>query len=56
MKYIKVNKVKPVRQTDYVRMLGEVLKTIEVEETPKPMREDLAKVLPVRTKAKRGAE
>jgi hypothetical protein len=54
MKYIKVNKVKPVRQTDYVKMLGEVLKTIEPEY--KPTREDLTKVLPVRTKAKRGAE
>ena len=54
MRYVKVHKVKPMSQVEYLKILGEVLKTIEPEY--KQSREDLAKVLPVRTNPKRGAE
>ena len=54
MRYIKVHKVKPMSQVEYLRILGEVLKTIEPEH--KQSREDLTRVLPIRTDAKRGAE
>jgi len=56
MRYVKVHKVKPMSQVEYLRILGEVLKTIEPEHPYKQSREDLTKVLPVRTNAKRGAE
>jgi hypothetical protein len=54
MRYVKVHKVKPMSQVEYLKILGEVLKTIEPEN--KQAREDLAKFLPVRTNPKRGAE
>lgn len=52
MRYIKVNKVKPMSQVEYLKILGEVLKTIEPEH--KQPREDLSKVLPIRANAKQG--
>ena len=33
MRHIKVNKVKPVRQVDYLQMLGEAMKFARVDES-----------------------
>ena len=46
MKYLKVNKVKPVKQTDYLQMLDEAMKYAKVQES-KPML--AVKELPIRT-------
>ena len=47
-KYLKVDRLsKPIRQTDYLQMLGEVMKAIKVEES-KPVLN--AKELPIQTK------
>jgi hypothetical protein len=49
-KYVKVDKLsKPVRQTDYLQMLGEVMKTLNVTEQ-KPVLQELTKELPIHTK------
>lgn len=46
---------KPVTQTDYLAMLGEVMQKLNPTEQ-KPVMEELTKVLPIRTQPKRGAE
>lgn len=47
-KYVKVDRLsKPIRQTDYLQMLGEVMQSMRVEES-KPVLN--AKELPVRVK------
>jgi hypothetical protein len=46
-RYKKVNKVKPVSQTDYLQMLDEAMKFARVEES-KPMLS--VKELPIQTK------
>jgi hypothetical protein len=46
-RYKKVDKVTPVRQTDYLQMLGEAMKFARVEES-KPVLN--AKELPIQTK------
>jgi len=46
-RYKKVDKVTPVRQTDYLQMLGEAMKFARVEES-KPVLN--AKELPIHTK------
>jgi len=46
-KHVKVDKVTPVRQTDYLQMLGEAMKFARVEES-KPVLN--AKELPIQTK------
>ena len=46
-RYKKVDKVTPVRQTDYLQMLGEAMKFARVEES-KPMLS--VKELPIQTK------
>lgn len=51
-KYVKVNKVTPVKQTDYLAMLGEVMDKLKVTET-KPVMEELTRVLPIRTQPKK---
>jgi hypothetical protein len=49
-KYVKVDKLsKPVRQTDYLQMLGEVMKTLNVTEQ-KPVLQELTKELPIQRK------
>jgi hypothetical protein len=51
-KYVKVDKLsKPVSQTDYLQMLGEVMQTLKVTE-PKPVMEELTRGLPLRTDKK----
>ena len=47
MRYTKVNKVKPVRQVDYLQMLGEAMKFARAEES-KPVLNTTE--LPVRMK------
>lgn len=51
MRYTKVNKVTPVRQVDYLQMLGEAMKFARVEES-KPVLNP--KELPIQTKPKQG--
>ena len=47
-KYVKVDKLsKPIRQTDYLQMLGEVMQSLKVHES-KPVIN--AKELPIQTK------
>ena len=46
-RYKKVDKVTPVRQTDYLQMIGEAMKFARVEES-KPVLN--AKELPIQTK------
>ena len=49
-KYVKVDKLsKPIRQTDYLTMLGEVMQSLKVTES-KPVMEELTKVLPIQQK------
>ena len=49
-KYVKVDKLsKPVRQTDYLQMLGEVMQTLNVTER-KPVLQELTKELPKQQK------
>ena len=49
-KYVKVDKLsKPVSQTDYLRMLGEVMQTVNVTEQ-KPVLQELTKELPIQRK------
>ena len=49
-KYVKVDKLsKPIRQTDYLQMLGEVMQSLKVTES-KPVMEELTKVLPIQQK------
>jgi hypothetical protein len=49
-KYVKVDKLsKPIRQTDYLQMLGEVMQTLKVTE-PKPVMEELTRGLPIQRK------
>lgn len=49
-RYVKVDKLsKPVKQTDYLQMLGEVMQSLKVSES-KPVMEELTKVLPIRAK------
>ncbi len=51
-KYVKVDKLsKPIRQTDYLQMLGEVMQSLKVTES-KPVMEELTKVLPIRADKK----
>jgi hypothetical protein len=49
-KYVKVDKLsKPVTQTAYLQMLGEVMQTLKVTE-PKPVMEELTRGLPIQRK------
>jgi len=49
-KYVKVDKLsKPVSQTDYLRMLGEVMQTLNVTER-KPVLQELTRELPIQQK------
>ena len=51
-KYVKVDKLsKPIRQTDYLQMLGEVMQSLKVTES-KPVMEELTRGLPIRTDKK----
>jgi hypothetical protein len=49
-KYVKVDKLsKPVTQTAYLQMLGEVMQTLKVSES-KPVMHELTKELPIQRK------
>lgn len=49
-RYVKVDKLsKPVKQTDYLQMLGEVMQSLKVSES-KPVLRELTKDLPIQTK------
>ena len=48
-KYVKVDKLsKPIKQTDYLQMLGEVMQSLKVSES-KPVLRELTKELGIRT-------
>ena len=49
MKYIKVNKVTPVSQTDYLRILGEAMVQVNAQSPRKPSPVLAIKELPIRT-------
>lgn len=54
-KYVKVDKLsQPIRQTDYLQMLGEVMQSLKVSES-KPVLAELTRGLPIR-KDKKGVE
>lgn len=49
-KYVKVDKLsKPIRQTDYLQMLGEVMQSLKVSES-KPVLRELTKELGIQVK------
>ena len=48
-KYVKVDKLsKPIKQTDYLQMLGEVMQSLKVSES-KPVLRELTRELGIRT-------
>ncbi len=50
MKVVKVNKVTPVKQTDYLRILGEALAQVNAKSIDKSNPPLSVKELPIRTK------
>jgi hypothetical protein len=50
MKVVRVNKVTPVSQTDYLRLLGEAMVQIDARNPHKPNPVLVVKELPIRTK------
>ena len=50
MKYVKVNKVTPVSQTDYLRILGEAMVQVNAKSIGKSSPVLAVKELPIRTK------
>jgi hypothetical protein len=49
MKVIKVNKVTPVKQTDYLRILGEAMVQVDAKTPHKPNPVLAIRELPIRT-------
>jgi hypothetical protein len=49
MKYLKVNKVTPVKQTDYLRILGEAMVQVDAKSIGQSRAVLVVKELPIRT-------